>query len=45
MAGGGGHNKDCNIVLTRQDKNFFTFELFKVTQEAIPLMLHSRTMY
>ena len=36
--------KDFNIVQTRQDKKFFTFELFKVIQEAIPLILHCRTM-
>ena len=45
MAGGGGHNKKFNTVLTRQDKKFFTFELFKVIQDAIPLILHNRTMY
>ena len=28
--------KDFNIVLTRQDKKFFTSELFKVMQDAIP---------
>ena len=37
-------SKGFNIVLTRQDKNFFTFELFKVIQNAIPLILHCRTM-
>ena len=37
--------KDFNIVLIRQDKKFFTFELFKVIQDAIPLILHYRTMY
>ena len=31
-------------VLTRQDKKFFTSELFKVIQDAIPLILHCRTM-
>ena len=31
--------KDFNIVLTRQDKKFFTFELFKVILDAIPLIL------
>ena len=36
--------KDFNIVLTRQDKKFFIFELFKVIQDAIPLILHFRTM-
>ena len=36
--------KDFNIVLTRQDKKFFTFELFKVIQDAISLILHCRTM-
>ena len=34
--------KDFNIVLTRQDKKFFTSELFKVIQDAIPLILHCR---
>ena len=37
--------KDFNAVLTRQDKKFFIFELFKVIQDAIPLILHCRTMY
>ena len=36
--------KDFNIVLTRQDKKFFISELFKVIQDAIPLILDSRTM-
>ena len=36
--------KDFNTVLTRQDKKFFTFELFKVIQDAIPLILHCKTM-
>ena len=44
MAGGGGHKKDFNTVLTRQDKKFFISELFKVIQDAIPLILHYRTM-
>ena len=35
---------DFNIVLTRQDKKFFTSELFKDIQDAIPLILHCRTM-
>ena len=37
--------KDFNTVLTRQDKKFSTFELFKVIQDAILLILHCRTMY
>ena len=37
--------KDFNIVLTRQDKQIFTSELFKVIQDATPLVLHYRTMY
>ena len=37
--------RDFNIVLTRQDKKFFTSELFKVIQDAIPLILHYRTMF
>ena len=36
--------KDFNTVLTRQDKKFFTFELLKVIQDAISLILHCRTM-
>ena len=36
--------KDFNIVLTRQDKKFFVSELFKVIQDAIPLILHYSTM-
>ena len=36
--------KDFNIVLTRQDKKFFVSELFKVIQDAIPLILHCTTM-
>ena len=36
--------KDFNTVLTRQDKKFFISELFKVIQDAIPLILHSRAM-
>ena len=34
-----------NTVLTRQDKKFFTSELFKFIQDAIPLILHCMTMY
>ena len=36
--------KDFNIVLTRQDKKFSISELFKVIQDAIPLILHFRMM-
>ena len=36
--------KYFNTVLTRQDKKFFISELFKVIQDAIPLILHYRTM-
>ena len=36
--------KYFNIVLTRQDKKFFISELFMVIQDAIPLILHYRTM-
>ena len=36
--------KDLNIVLIHQDKKFFICELFKVIQDAIPLILHFRTM-
>ena len=35
---------DFNTVLIRQDKKYFTSELFKVIQDAIPLILHCRTM-
>ena len=37
--------KDFNTVLTRQDKEFFIFELFKVGQDAVPLILQCKTMY
>ena len=37
--------KDFNIVLIRQDKKSFTSELSKVIQDAIPLILHYRTMF
>ena len=36
--------KYFNMVLIHQDKKFFTSELFKVIQDAIPLILHFRTM-
>ena len=36
--------KDFNIALIRQDNKFFAFELFKVIQDAIPLILLCRTM-
>ena len=36
--------KDFNTVLNRQDTKFFISELFKVIQDAIPLILHYRTM-
>ena len=36
--------KDFNIVLIHQDKKFFISELFKVIQDAIPLILHCGTM-
>ena len=32
--------KDFNAVLIRQEKKFFTSELFKVIQDAIPLILN-----
>ena len=35
--------KDFNTVLNRQDKKCITSELFKVIQDAIPLILHCRT--
>ena len=37
--------KDFNTVLTRQDKKFLTFELFNVIRDAIPLIVHGRTMH
>ena len=36
--------KDFNTVLIRHDNKFFTSELFKVIQDAIPLILHCRTI-
>ena len=36
--------KDFNTLLICQDKKIFTSELFKVIQDAIPLILHYRTM-
>ena len=36
--------KDFNIVLTRQEKKCCISEPFKVIQDAIPLILHFRTM-
>ena len=36
--------KYFNIVLTRQDKKFCTFEFFKVIQDAIPLILRCLLM-
>ena len=37
--------KRCQyLVLIRQDKKFFTYQLFKVIQDAISLILHYRTM-
>ena len=36
--------KDFNIVLIHQDNKFFISELFKVIQDAIPFILHYRTM-
>ena len=36
--------KYFNIVLIHEDKKFFTSELFKVIEDAIPLILHCRTM-
>ena len=42
MAGGEETRKDFHIVLIHQDKKFFTSELSKVIQDAIPLILHYR---
>ena len=36
--------KDFNTELIRQDKKFLTSELFKVIQDAIPLILHCTTL-
>ena len=36
--------KDFNIVLIHQDMKFLISELFKVNQDAFPLILHYRTM-
>ena len=36
--------KNFNIVLIHQDNKFFISELFKVIQDAIPLILLDRTM-
>ena len=36
--------KDFNIVLIRQNKKFCTSELYKVIQDAFPLMLLFNTM-
>ena len=43
--GGGNNNIFFNTVLIRQDKKFFTFDLFKVIQDAILLILHCRMVY
>ena len=37
-------SKEFNNVLIHQDKKFFISELFKVIQDAIPLILQYRTM-
>ena len=37
-------SKDFNTVLIRQDKKFFTSEIFKVIHDAVPLIPHCRTM-
>ena len=39
-----GTRKYFSIVLIRQDKKFFTSELFKVIQDAVLLILLYRTM-
>ena len=45
MAGGGGNkNRFQYCTDIRQDKKLFTSEIFKVIQDAIPLILHYRTM-
>ena len=36
---------DFNIVPIHEEKKFFTSELFKIIQDAIPLILHNKTMY
>ena len=45
MARGEGNKKDFNVVQIHQDKKFFISELFKVIQDAIPLILNCRTIY
>ena len=47
MAGGGGNKKRFQYCTdsSRQDKKFFISELCKVIQDAIPLILHNKTMY
>ena len=42
LAKGRGKRKDFNTVLVRQDKKLFISKLFKVIQDAIPLILHYR---
>ena len=37
--------KYFNVVLIHEDNKFFISELFKVIQDAIPSILHYRTMY
>ena len=36
--------KDFNIALIHEDKKLFSSELFKVIQDAIPLIVRCRTM-
>ena len=45
MAGEGKKKRFQYCTDFRQDKKFFTFGLFKVIQDAIPLILHCKTMY
>ena len=45
MQTGGGNKKFFQYCTDPSDKKFFTFELFKVIQDAILLILHCRTMY
>ena len=42
MARGGGNNKKFSVELIRRDE---VSEVFKVSQDAIPLILNCRTMF
>ena len=44
MAGGGGNKKRFQYCAEPSGQEFFTSELFKVIQDAVPLILHCSTM-